>query len=641
MFDLFRSRAKAVRYLLGGLLGIVALSMVVTLIPGFGGGGSSSDDTVVAEIGKTKLTVREVQNDMQSLVRGRQIPPELVAVYMPQRVDQMITERAVAYQADRMGFEVPDTELAAYIRAVLPRFFQDGKLVDKQAYESFLQEQGMSPQEFEANLRKQLQLKRLMDLALEGIVVSPEDVKAEYERKNSKLKIAYVAFKPEDLKAQIKPNPSELQSYYEINKANFRQPETRDVVVLVADQDKIAANIAVPDEQLRRAYQQRIDSFRTPERVKVRHILFMTQGKTPDEVNKIKAKAEEVRKQANDKNFGDLAKQYSEDPGSKDKGGDVGFIVKGQMVKNFENTAFAMKPGEISNLISTEYGYHIMEVQERQNARVQPFEEVKDALAGEVKKVQVADRVQNSIEQARAALIKAPGSYAQVAQQFGLDVVKADKVAANGAIGTLGASPEMDQALTGLKANEVSQVFQVGPTKLAVAEVLALTASRVSTLAEAEPQVRQNFVNERSMALATERGKQATDRAKAGEDLQKIAKDLGGEYKTPAEFSIDGAIEGLGSATSFSEGFTKPTGTILGPLNVINTQLVAKVTDKVNADPAGLAAQREQIVLALKKKKGQERADLFQDSILAKLLKEGKVKKHNDTIKRMLASYRS
>ena len=260
MFDLFRSRAKAVRYLLGGLLGVVALSMVVTLIPGFGGYSGSSDDNVVAEIGKTRLTVREVQNDMQILVRSKQIPAELVQVYLPQRIDQMITERAVAYQAERMGFEVPDTELAAYIRSILPRFFQDGKLVDKAAYEGFLQEQGMSPQEFETNLRKQIQLKRLMDIALEGVVVSPEEVKAEFDRKNARLKVAYVAFRPDELKGQVKPTASDLQSYYDVNKANFKEPETRDVVVLVADQDKIGEALAVPPDQLKRAYQQRLES---------------------------------------------------------------------------------------------------------------------------------------------------------------------------------------------------------------------------------------------------------------------------------------------------------------------------------------------------------------------------------------------
>ncbi len=148
MFDLFRSRDKAARYVLGGVLMIVALSMVVTLIPGFGSGGGS-DDTVVAEIGKDPITIRQVQNELQALVRNRQVPAEMLQVYAPQFIDQMIMERAVSYQAARMGYEVSDAELANTIRdRILPRFFNNGQLIDKNAYESFLAERGMSISEF-------------------------------------------------------------------------------------------------------------------------------------------------------------------------------------------------------------------------------------------------------------------------------------------------------------------------------------------------------------------------------------------------------------------------------------------------------------------------------------------------------------
>jgi peptidyl-prolyl cis-trans isomerase D len=641
MFDLFRSRAKAVRYLLGGLLGIVALSMVITLIPGWNAPANSGGDNIVAEIGKSALTVKDVQNEMQQLVKGRQVPAELIPVYLPQRIDQMINERALAYQAERMGYEIPDAELAAYIRSLLPRFFQNGQLIDRNAYEQFLGEQGYTVQEFENNLRKQLLMTRLLNMALEGIVVTPDEVKQEYDRRNAKLKIAFVGFKADELKKQLKMTPAELETYYNQNKEGFREPEKRDIVVLVADQDKIAAAINVPDDQLKRAYDQRRDQFRTPERVRVRHILFMTQGKSPDEVNKIKAKAESVRKQLNDKNFAELAKANSDDTESKVKGGELGFVARGQTVKNFENASFTQKIGEISGLITTEYGFHIIQVEERQEARLAPFEEVKGKLAMEVKGAAVADKVQTSIEQARNALAKTPGNYEQIAQQYGLEVVKAEKVAPGAPVGSLGTVAELDQALTGLKPNEVSPVFQLAPTKLAAAEVIGTTPPRVMTFAEAESRVKDNYAAMKVQQLINDRAKQAADRAKAGEDLAKIAKDLGGEYKTPAEFTADGAIEGLGAATTVSDAFSKPVGTVLGPMNIVGQQVVVKVVDKSASDPAGIPMQRDAIVLALKKKKSTERRDLFQDSILAQLLKDGKVKKHDETIKRLMASYRS
>lgn len=642
MFDLFRSRAKAVRYLLGGLLGLVALSMVITLIPGYGGPSGRASDTVVAEIGKSVLTVQEVQSAIQALVRGKQVPPALMGIYLPQQVEQMITERAVAYEAERLGFEVPDAELAETIRGFFPQMFQNGQLVNKAGYEQFLNEQGYTVAQFESNVRKQIQMKRLMDLALEGIVVTPEEAKAEYERRNAKIKVAYIAFKGENLKSQVKTTPEELRGYYSNNKDGFREPEKRDVAVLIADQDKVAAAIEVSDSDLRKLYDERKDSFRTPERAKVRHILFMTTGKSADEVNKIKAQAEDVRKQVNDKNFADLAKKYSEDTGSKEKGGDVGWVVRGQMVKNFEAASFAQKIGEISpQLISTEYGVHIVQVQERQEARLQPFEEVKAQLATEFKKAQVVERMQNSIDQARAALAKAPASYEAIARQYGLELVKAGKVVAGSPVPGVPEGPELETNLQSLKPGEVSQVFQLSPTKLAIAQVIASTPSRIATFEEAESHIREKFTEQRAQVMASERAKQAADRIKAGEDIQKVAKETGGEYKTSDTFNSDGTVEGLGAANVFHENFEKPVGTVVGPLNVVGQQVIAKTIEKIPADAAAFAAEREKLVLQLKQKKSSMSKDLFQDSILAKLIREGKVKKHEDTIKRMMAAYRS
>ena len=641
MFDLFRSRDKAVRYLLGGLLGIVALSMVITLIPGFGSSsGNSTDDNVVAVVGKDTITVREVVNDMQSLVQQRQIPADLVQVYLPQRIEQMIMERAVAYQAEQMGFEVPDSELATTIRSILPKMFENGQLIDKNAYEQFLAQQNLTIPEFEKNVRKEIQKTRLMNLALEGIIVTPDEAKQEFDRRNSKLKISYVAFKADNLKSQVKVSSDELQSYFNTNREGYREPEKRDIAVLVADQELMSAFIEVPDAQLQKAYDARKDSYRTPERAKVRHILFMTTGKSPDEVTKIKAKAEDVRKQVNNANFNDMAKKYSEDPGSKEKGGELGWITRGQMVKNFENASFTGKPGEISNLVATEYGVHIVQVQEKQDAHLQTLDEVKPQLAAELKKAQVSDKVQNAVEQARAALVKAPASYEAVAKQYNLTVVKGDKIAPGAAIGTMPPSAELDTAIGTLKANEVSQVFQLSPTKLAVAEITGVTPSRLATFAESESHIRDNFIAQRSQTLAAERAKKAADRMKAGEDPQKVASDLGGESKTPPEFTAEGAIEGLGSAVSLTEAFSKPAGTTTGPLNMMGQQVVVKVIEKIPADAAAFAAQRDSLVLQLKSKKAQQRKELFQDSILAKLIQQGKVKKHDATIERLKGQYR-
>src|SRR5579863_4309027 len=177
MFDLFRSRDKAVRILLGGLLLIVALSMLVYLIPGAGTPTGNRDDQIVVEVGKDAVTVQDFDRDIQAKLRGRQIPPNAVGVMIQQEIEQMVAERAAAYEATRMGIRISDAQLADTIRS-LPNL---GNLTPEQ-YRDFVAQQGFSVPEFEGNVRKQLMLTALVNLALDGVVVTPAEVESEYKR---------------------------------------------------------------------------------------------------------------------------------------------------------------------------------------------------------------------------------------------------------------------------------------------------------------------------------------------------------------------------------------------------------------------------------------------------------------------------
>lgn len=638
MFDLFRSRAKAVRYLLGGLLMLVALSMVVTLIPGFG--TPPAEDNIVAEIGKDVITTRQVQNELQALVRGRQLPAEMLQVYAPQYIDQMITDRAVAYQAQRMGYTVPDSELAAHIRQLMPQFFNNGQLVDRAAYEGFLAERGMSIPEFEAVIRKQILATRLQNLVVEGVVVTPQEVQEQFEKANRKVKIEYITFKPDNMKKDVATDINDRRRYYKENQSKYMAPESWNLALLVATEERIAQTIDVSDTRLRHEYDMRRDQFRNPEGVRARHILLKTTGKSPEEVAQIKKRAEDLLKQVRGgADFADLAKKNSEDTVSAAKGGDLGVIVRGQTVPNFEQAAFTLKPNEISDLISTEYGFHIIQVQEKQAARTRPFEEVKAELASELKKQTVYDRMQSSVDSARSALLRNPGNLEQIANEYHLDIVRVDKVSAGQPLANLGPVPDLESALSGLKKGEVTPVFQAGNDKLVVAQVLEVFPAHPKPFEEVADQIRELFINQKAEALATERAGQASARVRSGEDFEKVAKELGGEVKT-AEFTINDAVEGVGSGSLFEEAFSKKVGEVLGPIPAAGQTVVARVLAQIPADPSKLDAERSTITEQIRNRKGQERRELFYDSILAQLIKEGKVKKHNDTIRRLSAAYR-
>jgi peptidyl-prolyl cis-trans isomerase D len=637
MFDLFRSRAKAVRIMLGAMLAIVAVSMLLYLIPGTGiTAADSSNDQVIAEIGKSTVTVGQVQQQLKNVLQNRQLPPEFAATYIPQLVDQAIADRAVAYEAEQLGFRISDRDLATTLRSL-----QFGNLPPDQ-YQQYVEQQfGTTVPDFEENLRASSYEDSLTMIVAEGIIITPAEAEAEYRRRNQKIKVDYIGFFPSKVAADMKPTPEQINAYWAKNKGFFNVPETRDVQFVVADQAKVADTIQITDAQIQDYYNAHRDDYRTPERVKARHILLSTANKPKDEVPKIQAQAEALLKQIKaGGDFAELAKKNSQDPGSAQKGGDLGWVSRGQMVKPFEDAAFSLKPNEISNVITTEYGFHIIQVQERQPAHLQTLDEVKPAIVLALKSQTVFDRMQELADKARAELVKSPQNAQQIANQLNLEFVTVPGYRAGTPIAQLGNDPQVGASLQGMKAGEVSQVIQAG-NKLAVAVVTGIKPPHPAELAEVETQVRQQYTQLEANRIVTEKAAKAAELLKQnGGDLKAAAKAVGGEVKSTDFFTSSGAAEGIGSASVFADYFGKPVGTTFGPLPANGQTIVGKVADRQDADMSKFAQERGTIIDQLKGKKKTDRLGLLQDSILADLIQRGKVKKHQAVIDRLVSQYR-
>ena len=637
MFDLFRSRDKAVRILLGVLLGLVALSMLVYLIPNYGGGGSSSGyDQVVAEIGGRDLTLREVDVQIQAMRRNRQIPNELLHVYVPQAIDQMITERAMAYEAGRLGYRVSDAELANTLQTVINSQFHDVAL-----YKQYVEEQGLTVPEFEASVRESMATQRLRQVAMEAIVVTPKEIEEEYKRENAKVKIQYVLFSEATLGSQIKVSDEELHAYYDQHKAAYQTPPQRNATVLVVDQAKVGGTVTVPDGQLLAYYNANIDQYRTPERVDVRHILLTTTGKSKAEAEKIHQQAEDLLKQLQGgADFAALAKKYSQDPGSAANGGELGWIVRGQTVKPFEDAAFSLKPKQLSGIVTTEYGYHILQVMDHQAAQVKPFSEVKNDIAATLKKQVVNQKMQDIANNAQAELVKAPQTAEQVAAKYGLTVIQAQKLGPSDPVPGL-VSPQLTSAIAGLQPNGVSQPVAIGNDKLAFALCTSVVAPHPADFGDVVNGIRRQLTTQKALALAAEDATKAGKELRAGKDIEAVAKEFKLEVKSPEPFAMIGAVEGLGPASLLAAAFTQPVGGLVGPVSANNQAVVAKVVEQIPADMTKLAAQRDSIIAEIKNRKQQQRMSLFEDAIRSRLEQEGKIKIHKDVIQRLAASYQS
>jgi peptidyl-prolyl cis-trans isomerase D len=657
MFDLFRSRDKLVRIVLTGLLGLVGLSMVTYLIPGSGTTttGAPADTTVVATVGKDDLTTQQVSRVVQNMMRNRQLPPDLLAVYVPQIVQQMISDRAMAYEAGRLGFQVtPDETDNAIMDSMPAQFVKDGK-VDAATLAAVLQQQGATLADLKEDTTRELLASRLKQIVGQGVLVSQAEIETEFHRKNDKVRIQYALVTPAKYQAEAEPTDAEVKAYYDAHKSTFVTPDKHSLAIVLIDPAKVSASLNPSDAELQKAYNANLDKYRTPERVKLRHILIKSDASNDAQM---KAKADGLLKQlqaddlaarkANNftklgDDFGKMAMDNSQDPGSAAMGGELGWIVKGQTVPEFEKAAFALQPGVLSNVIKTVYGYHILLVEAHEFARLQPFDEVKGQLTIDYMQRNVNTAMQNLGDKALALMRKDPMHPEKVAEAVGpaASLIHADNLQAGDPIPDIGVSKELSDAVAALRKGEVTAGFVVlTGNKVAVAVCTDYQAAHPATFEEAKTDARNRAAQEKLQTVLVQKARELESKAQSMDgDLEKAAKAMGIEVKTSMDVDQQATIEGAGPASGLPDAFTRPVGALFGPVAASGDQLVGKVVAKIPANMADLSAQTTAIRDQLKQIKTANRAKLFEDGVKKRLQQEGKLKIHQDVITRIVQNF--
>ncbi len=642
MFDLFRRKGTNLRIFLTVLLGLVALSMVITLIPGFGsvGIGVGMGEETVATVCGEPVTAREVQLKIQQMLNRQQLPPESAAIFIPQFVDQYVAVKGVACYASEAGLRASDEEVAAKIQKDVPSLWQDGKFVGNAMYESMLKQAGLTIAQFEDSMRKDLETQRLRTLVLMSAVATPKEVEDMYRETEERVKLDYFVIDPQEIGKTVKIPEEELRADYEKNKANFMTPESRQVSLYALDGSQIAAKTQITEAELRRSYQDNIENFRSPERSRVRHILFKTQEKPEAEDAKMRELAESVYKQLKGgAKFEALAAKYSEDPGSKDNGGEIGFITRGQTVKNFDEYAFTGPMNVLSSPIKTEFGYHLIEVEERLPAGMRSFEEVRGALEADIRAQQNRDGVGRAADQIRAELQK-DMSKSSTAAQYGIAPIQFDYSGEGTSVPGLGPKPEFYEVVSRLKKGEVSDVLTLAEGRLGMFVVNEVVAPKQMSFEQA----RSIIAGSKAITKATEiseqmKAKAAGLMASAGSDLSKVAKELNASVKQTQEFNRQGFADGIGPASAVLSVFGKAPGHIAGPLPVDGKFFYVKVVDRKEADMSLLPPRRAEIVNLVKNRKASERADIFEETLVKKMIQDGKIKIFEDAKKRIAQGY--
>jgi len=651
MIRQLQNAGPTVKIILGALLVLICASMAITLIPGgigssFGIGAPPAG--VLASIGDQQVTVAEVQREARAMIR-QQFPrggaqaSMLMPYFASQAAEQLINEKALVAEAHRMGLRVSDDELREELQhgQLGAMLFPDGKFVGQEEYENFVQRNDMTVPQFEALEKDFILVRKLRALVSTSAFVGDTEVRDEFTRSNTKVKFEYAVITQADILKGLHPTDEELKAFYERNKATYNNsiPEKRQIKYVVVDSSKIAAATTVADQDLQAYYDQHRDEYRVPEQVKVSHILIKTPlpaaGAKEDEkaVADARAKAEGVLKEVKaGGDFAKLAEKYSDDPGSAKSGGELGWIGRGRTVPEFEKAAFSLGKGQTSDLVKSSYGFHIIHVEDKQDAHLKTLAEVKGEIEEKVKQQKTAHATEAAsnalLSQARTegfdAAAAAKGQAAVTTEFFG----RTDNLPG------LAANPQFMDAVFNEADKAPPDVVQV-PQGYVVFQLLAIKPPATPTFEEIRAKVESEFKNQRAGFLLQQKTQELSDRAKAGHDLKKAAKDLGAAVKTSDLVLPDGQVPDIGSMASASAIFSLKPGEISGPITAGGNGVVAQLLEKQAPTDQDFAEKKDGIRQSLLEAKQNDLFGLFVTNLRKDMENSHRLKVNQEEMKNL------
>jgi len=637
------------KYVLGGLLLLITVSMVWYLVPqGNNYTFGAPTKGVVAKVGDAEVTADEVRTTarqmlQQQMPQGSAANMSMLLPFFSQRAaEQLITREALINEANRMGLRVTPDEVKDELQhgRYAATFFPGGNFIGQTEYEDMLTRANLTPAKFEDEVSKDILLTKLQALISGTANVTDAEIHDQFVKQNSKVKFDYAVLKEDDIKKGLHPSDAELKAYYESHKASYANsvPEKRKVKYAVIDNAKVESGIQITQADLQAYYDQHRDQYRVPEQVKVSHILIKTplagaDGKVDDKgVAEAQHRAEDLLKQLKSgAKFETLAEKYSEDPGSAKQGGSLGWIGRGQTVPEFEKTAFSLPKGQTSDLVKSSYGFHIIRVDDKQDAHMKSLDEVKSEIEPALKR-QKAQQIAQRQAETLLEDAKKNGLDAAAAKQ-NVPVITSDFFARNAMLPGLGPAPQFMDAVFAAAENAPPDVAPAS-TGTAVFQLLGIKPASTPTFEEIRTKVEDEFKNEQANTLLSQRIQELSDRAKAEHDLKRAAKELGATMKTSDLVLPDGQVPDVGSMSGqASAAFTMKPGEISGPIRNGADAVVLQVVENQTPSDADFAAKRDEIRDQLVQGKQQERFALFVSNLVDEMTKSGRIKRNEEELK--------
>jgi len=431
-------------------------------------------------------------------------------------LERLVRDRVLAAAARDMHLVTTDARLARSLQdipAIAGLKRADGTL-DAEAYRALVGSQGLTPEGFEANVRRDLSVNQVMGGVMSSVFGTDAQIKVALDPLYQRREIQVARFNQADFASKVTPTDADLETYYKAHPAQFQQTEQAAIEYVVLNLDSVRAGITLNEGDLRTYYTENVARLAGKEERRASHILInATKDASSADREKAKARATELLEQVRKApgTFAEVAKKSSQDTGSAPQGGDLNFFGRGAMVKPFEDAAFALKKGEISDVVESDFGYHIIQLTDIKTPRQPTFEELRPSLEEELKQQQAQRKFAEVAESFTNGVYEQADSLQPVADKLKLKIQTATGVTRTpvpGATGAL-ANPKLLEALfssDSLQNKRNTEAVEIGPSQIASARITTYTPARTLPLDEVRARVRTLFIADKAAELARAEG---------------------------------------------------------------------------------------------------------------------------------------
>jgi len=635
---------RVVKALFVVIIAAASVSMVVYLIPGLTAGGGISANTYAVvyphwysrffasgeEISQQKVS-QQARQQLQQRNPQYASNPMIVNLFEQQVGQQLVQQKILLAEADKLGITANSDDVSTFLHQGQAGqvLFPNGKFIGQDQYASLIATRfDMSVQDFEESVKDDITIQRLRAYVTAGVTVGEKEAREQYVKDNTKIKFQYAVISSDDIRKSINPSDADLEAFFKKNASRYANavPEERTIEYFAFTPNDVPGGVQQPTQQEIQAYYNAHKSeYSVPEQAKARHILIQLAPNADAKADAAaKAKAEDVlKKLQNGGSWADLAKKDSDDPGSKDNGGELGFARRGMMVPQFDSAIFTQKIGDIK-IVKTQYGYHVVQVEERTPAHSQELSEVlptiqatlmrqkstgaQDAYA----KALTSEAIKNGLEKTAAA--------------HHLQAVTTPPVNQQGVIPAL---PDGSQLLSRAFASKPTDPPQSAPTGegFAIFQVKNVVPAHAPTFADWKSHVLDDYKNDQVPALLSQKTAELAAKAKAENDLAKAAKEVGATVKTSDLVDQRGQVPDFGAVGQVApQLFDMTPGAISGPINAGRTGVVAKLTDKQQPSDADVAKNLDQTKDQILEQKRQEAFGVFANTVISEYKKKNLVR---------------